>query len=59
MKLPAEVLRAMDRLEQSAQADDWQLVLIRVMDLLGRLRVYHAEKTVDPESTHAMRRVRS
>ncbi len=57
MKLPAEVLRAMARLEESAQADDWEIVLLRIVELLGLLRAYHAEKSVDPESTHAMRKV--
>jgi len=59
VKLPPNILQAMAALEHSAQADDWERVLVRIADLLDRLRRYHAEKVVDPESTHAMRRVSS
>lgn len=59
MKLPPNILRAMDRLEESAQANVWELTLRRMAALLRELRLYHAEKAVDQESTHAMRRVKS
>ena len=60
MKLPAEVLRAMEALEDYVSRDCAECHGPEVSrDLLAALRRYHAEKTVDAESTHAMRRVRT
>ncbi len=59
MKLPSPVLRAMEKLEREIGCTDDHEMADAARDLLAELRRLQKQDPVDPQTTHALRRVSS